>query len=176
MSLILRTWLAFAALGVGLIHLALVVSAPLPVALVAALIGFTELAWAVLVLRQQRIFAPRAGMFAALLPIALWLALLVSAPPFANNASLSHGALAAGAALELFVAAALALHLRRGRALPIERRAPPPWLYLSGLMAGALAVGAIVTPALASTAAGRYAQPHGEHTLQVELPHDDDHR
>lgn len=89
---ITRAWLAFAAIGAGMIHLALVVGSPLPLAAAPALLGAAELGWGVAVLMR------------AVLAIA----------------------------------------------------------------AGALVVGAVTTPALAATEAGRQAQPHGAHVMQPE--------
>lgn len=172
MSIVIRTWLGFAALGVGLIHLALVISSPLPLAIALGVIGATEVGWAVLTLRQPRIASPRLVILGALLPIALWLGIVLLAPFAAPElpTQLSTVALSIAAALELFVAVVIAMYLRRGNDLSSPPRTPAPWLYLTGLTAGALAVGAIVTPALASTAAGEYAQPHGEHSVPLEPP------
>ncbi len=52
LSPIVRGWLAFAALGTGLIHLALAVSAPLPLAVAFGAIGFVEFAWGVVSVRS----------------------------------------------------------------------------------------------------------------------------
>ena len=76
-------------------------------------------------------------------------------------------ALAASAVLELVAAALLrrgALRIRGADAAPSPSSEPPAaWRYLLGLGVGALLVGGLVTPALAATEAGDYAQPHGGH-------------
>ena len=54
MSQITRTWLGFAAIGAGLIHLAMVVSSPLPVAIVLVGLGVTEIGWGILAFANGR--------------------------------------------------------------------------------------------------------------------------
>jgi hypothetical protein len=86
-------------------------------------------------------------------------AVVLDSPGFA--APLPFLPLAIATVFELFVAAVLGAHLRRS----VEPVAPPSaGRYLAGLLAGSLAVAALTTPALAATASGEVAQPHGEHT------------
>lgn len=178
MSAIIRTWLGFAALGAGLIHLALVVGSPLPVAGVLALIGSAEVSWAVTSLRRGRAVAPRTALVGALLPSALWVTVVVLAPAVDELPALNVGPLAVASALTFFVAIVIAIHLGRGSDPSAVRAEPAAWLYLAGLLAGALVVGSAVTPALALTEAGAHAQPHGEHGTPSNLPvspHDGHH-
>ena len=167
MSTVTRTWLAFAALGTGMIHLALVLGSPLPVAVVLVIFGVAELAWAVHTFRRETIAAPRLVLLGALLPILLWGMLLLAAatletPEVASSLSLT--AMGLAAVLELFAAGVIAVQLRRGVDFAAPTRTPKAGPYLAGLFVGGMIVAAITTPALAATEAGLYAQPHGEHS------------
>ena len=167
MSTITRTWLAFAALGTGMIHLALVISSPLPIAVVLLILGLIEFGWGVLTFVRERIAHPRWVLLGALLPILLWglltaIATALEAPAIASSLGLT--ALGFATLLELFVAGTLAVQLRRGVDFSAPSRMPSAVRYLSGLLVGGLVVAAMTTPALAATEAGVYAQPHGEHS------------
>jgi hypothetical protein len=148
-SPITRSWIAFAAVGAGLIYLALVVSASVVVGGILAVIGIAGFAWGVLVMFDDRFLAPRVAVIAVLVPIGVWLGVVLLAS--AGYAELAQGfrpfPLIVATVLELFVAVALALHLRRGSrgAAPTTRR------YVIGLLAGILVIGALVAPALAAT-------------------------
>ncbi|MCU1405264.1 MAG: hypothetical protein JWQ43_1567 [Glaciihabitans sp.] len=171
MSTVTRTWLAFAALGTGMIHLALVISSPLPIAIVLVLIGVAEIGWGVLTFVRDRIARPRLVLVAAVAPIVLWAAVVLAAAATgtaAVGADLGFSALAIAAVLELFVAGVLAVQLRRGINFAAPSRTPPAGRYLLGLVLGGLAVASLTTPALAATEAGLYAQPHGQHRDGVE--------
>ena len=149
LSPITRSWIAFASVGAGLIYLALVISAAPVVGALLAVIGIVGFAWGVLVMFDEQFLAPRIAVVAVLVPIGVWLAavLLSSAGAGDLAAGFRPLPLAAATALELFVAVALALHLRRGprAAVPSTRR------YVLWLLAGILVIGAIVAPALAAT-------------------------
>jgi hypothetical protein len=170
-SAVTRAWLGFAALGTGMIHLALVISSPPPIAAVLAACGLAECAWGMLAFARERIAAPRAVLAGAMAPVVLW-ALLVAAAAAAGRSaiasSLGFTALAVATLLELFVAAVIAVQLRRGVDFRAPSRMPPAGRYLLGLMLGGLAVAALTTPALAATEAGRFAQPHGQHSDTFE--------
>lgn len=180
MGPVTSAWVAFAALGAGLVHLALVVGAPWPVAAALVVLGAAELVWGVAALRAGRPPLPRAALAVALAPIAAWMATLaVSAVvPIADAvAALRPLPLAVTTLLGLIAAVSLGARLRRERdgAAAASRESSPPQpehagRYLVGMLAGALVVGALVTPALAGTEAGLYAQPHGEHPgLDLDL-------
>ena len=162
-----RSWLAFAAIGTGLIHLALVINSPLPIAIVLAAFGIVELGWGVLTFAKEQIIAPRVVLIAATAPIVAWSLLVVAATVFEGVtvvSSLGVFPLAVATLFELFIACVIAVHLRRttdGKATPKTIGAGR---YLLGVMVGAFAVSVLTTPALAATAAGLYAQPHGEHS------------
>jgi hypothetical protein len=153
MSSILRGWIAFAGLGSGIVHLALAVDSPAGFAIALLLVGVLQFVWGVLTMAATRLIAPRAVIAGALLPAAaLWAAEIVTGGPVRALPLL------VATVLELFVAMSVAVALRRGRP-----DGPPPSAgrYLVGLAAGALAVAAVVTPALAATRAGESAVPHG---------------
>jgi hypothetical protein len=148
MSTVTRTWLAFAALGTGMIHLALVLGSPLPVGVALAIFGVIEVAWSIVTFRRETIAAPRLVLLGALAPLLLWGMLLTAAtalgaPQLASSLSSA------------------------------PSRTPKAGVYLSGLVAGGMLVAAITTPALAATEAGLYAQPHGEHSDSFEPRVDD---
>lgn len=174
MSSITRTWLAFAGVGAGLIHLAMVVGSPLPLALFLGAMGLLEFGWGIYAFAASTLRAPRAVLFLALVPVLGW-ALLVTIGTALRMPVLASAIpfLPMGLASVLGIAAAvgLAVHLRRNPAENAPRPAPSAGRYLVALMAGALLVAGITTPALAATEAGLYAQPHGEHTgFTFDLP------
>jgi hypothetical protein len=172
-STITRTWLAFAAIGAGLVHLALVISSPVPIAIALVLIGVAEFGWGVLALARERVAAPRLVLFFALVPMLLWGLTVASATLFEDpgiSSSLGFGALAAATVLELFIAITLAVQLRRGVDFAAAPKTPPAGRYILALVVGGILVGAITTPALAATDAGRNAHHHGTDTLVID-PH-----
>lgn len=146
MSAVARSWIAFAAVGAGLIHLALAVDAPLLGALLLAGIGITEFAWGVLVMFDERFLAPRVAVVAALAPVALWVVALV-----VGIQSFRPVPLGVATLLELFVATTIAVALRRSR----QPRAVSTRRYVLGLLVGALVIGGLTAPALGATAAGQ---------------------
>lgn len=181
MPQITRTWLAFAALGAGLIHLALVISSPLPVAIALALLGVSEVGWSVLTFAKDDLVLPEVVRIVAVAPVILWSLLVVAsvlfdAPFLASSLTLVPMSIAL--VFQLFVALVLTLHLRRladSDATPPTPRTPTAGRYLLALTAGGLLVGALTTPALAATEAGHYAQPHGDHQASfVPKPTTDD--
>lgn len=146
MSPIVRGWIAFAAVGAGLIHLALVISAPLFGGALLAGVGIVEFAWGVMVMFDERFLVPRLAVVAVLAPIGLWIAgLLLDADSFRPFP------LAIATLFELFIAVALAVSLRRPRAT----RAVSTRRYALGLAAGAVVAGVLTGPALGATEAGR---------------------
>ncbi|WP_461470809.1 hypothetical protein [Microbacterium sp. HJ5] len=158
----LPSWAAVAAWGAGLIEIALGAGALTQggaargagIALVA--LGAGALAWGVAALVRGRIVVPRTGVAASLAGIAAGI-LALTADPVRTSI------VAVGAASALLLATALACASRlRGRG---ERRADaaPPRTWV--MIAAAIVVAAVVTPALAATEAGRNASPHGEHML-----------
>jgi hypothetical protein len=165
MSAITRTWLAFAAIGTGLIHVALVIGSPLAVGIPLAVLGLTEFGWGVLAFARDTVGFARTAVVVAIAPVVLWGLLLVTstisqAPELAGTLGVIP--LAVATVFELFIAGVLAVHLRRGAERAATLPAPGVGRYLVGIVVGGLAVAGLTTPALAATEAGLYAQPHGE--------------
>lgn len=155
MPAISRSWVAFAAVGAGLIHLALVIQAPVALAIPLALLGLAEFGWGVLTFARERLMFPRVALVVAVVPTVLWALLLATAPSVA--ASLGFLPLAVSTLFGLFVAAMLARHLRR----TTDAAPQPPGIarYLLAIIAGGLVIVALTAPALASTEAGGSSVP-----------------
>ena len=170
MSTITRTWVAFAAVGVGLIHLALVIGAPVGLGIVLAVLGLAEFGWGVLTFARDSVPAPRVALAVAIIPVLGW-ALLLAVATAAESPAIAEALpllpLLVATGLELFIAALVGVHVRRADAPP-----PPPGLarYLLGLAAGALVVAALTTAALAGTQAGLLTDPAGDRLDPFNFP------
>jgi hypothetical protein len=167
MSTITRTWLAFAAIGAGLIHLALVIGSPLPVGIALVGLGVAELGWGIMTFLRDAPVAPRAALVGSIAPIVLWSLVVVASTLFQDSilaSSLELFPLAIATLFQLFIAGVLSVHLRRKAEAEVEPTTPSAWRYLVGVLVGGIAVSMLTTPALAATEAGLYAQPHGEHS------------
>jgi hypothetical protein len=181
---ITRTWLAMAAIGAGLIHVALGAGAPPVLAVPLISIAAAEVVWGALTVLKDRVFTPTAALAGALAPIGLWVLLITAASVSGAPELLSPlPFLAMGSAtlFDLFLAGVLAVQRRRAMragdpASPARnanansdadaepnRGAAEPSVgrYLLGVLAGACVVSALTTPALANTHAGQSAVPHG---------------
>jgi hypothetical protein len=176
--MIMTVWMAFCAIGAGVLHLALVVTASPVVAVPLGIVGAAELIWAIIALHER----PRAlhGALAVLVAVPVaWAVVVVAESRGAAPLGMPLETMLAASVLQLVVGALIAVRLRSSRLDAADRPAvrPAGTLALVGSMvvAGVL-VGAITTPALSETAAGENARPHGEHLLG-ELPapagHDD---
>jgi hypothetical protein len=153
-SQVLRGWLAFAAIGTAVIHLALVISSPAPLAVVLVLLGVVEFAWGILTLARDRILFPRVARIGAMAPVLLWslvvvLATLLDAPAVASYFNFIPMFVAT--VFQLFIALSITTVLR---AEARTAKAVSPTRYLLGMFAGALVVVALTTPALSFTTAG----------------------
>ncbi|WP_316310681.1 hypothetical protein [Clavibacter michiganensis] len=166
MSLLIRHWLALAALGAALIHLAVGAGSP-PAAMVALLlIGVAEGAWAIAVLRSDRLPVPGWAALGALVPVAGWAllvtaAVVMSAPGITSD--LPAIPMLAATLLDLVVAAVVGRHLRsraeseaQAACTAVEATFPADVLVGSGASLPSAAVSpAVAAPALpAATAAG----------------------
>lgn len=168
-----RTWPMLAAFGAGLVLLALSAGAGGAAGGVLAAVGVAALAWGVLSLHRGRPVLPGAAL-------GVGVALLVGAAVLvgtglAGTAGVAAGPLLAASVFAAVVAGNAALVLRRrARAMgpgaavngapdAAGRPAIDGRRSLVGLVAGALLVAGLATPALAATEAGRLAVPHGEH-------------
>lgn len=136
MSAATRAWLAFPAVGAGLIHLALALAAPFPFSLALGLWGAAEFFWGVFAFALDRVPVPRAALGAAVAPTILWgLAIAFGvAPP------VSLVAMAGACLLELVVAVGLARHLRAAA----RPEAPPRRAGVAGVLA-AVVVAVVIT-------------------------------
>ena len=158
-STITRTWLAFAAIGAGLIHVALVIGAPLPLGIGFAVLGLVEFGWGVLTFAREGVPYPRVVLAGALLPVLGW-GLLLAASTVSGTiaAALPFLPLAVTTLFELFIAVTVAVHLRRAR--DDAPRVPSLGRYLAGLAAGLVVVVGLTAPALAATQVASYGQPN----------------
>ncbi|PRI11845.1 hypothetical protein [Leucobacter massiliensis] len=168
-------WCGLAAFGAGLILCAVAAGSPALVAAVLLALAVAEFGWAVLALRWDRIPAPRAAIAVAVLVVASVTLLL-----FTGTVGIVP--LLALLLLHWTVAVLAAFELRRsGRAVPSsapgragaageQRTAPDERPAARWPRAGTLAViltvqamlvAAVTTPALANTAPGEFALPHG---------------
>jgi hypothetical protein len=139
-----RAWIGTAAIGAGLIHLALVLDAQLVVGALLAIVGVAEFGGGLLALFDVRFLVPRVAIVAALCPVVLWIAALLLGAP-----SLRPLPLAAASLLDLAIAALLALAMRRA---PTRPRRPS---VIAGALLGVLVVVAVTVPALLATRAGQ---------------------
>jgi hypothetical protein len=188
MSAVLRTWLGFLALGAGLLHFALVIGSPLPVALVLLFIGAAEFVWGVITFVRPTPPFPMLARSGALVPVIGWALLLVVAGADSFGPLTSSGTLLpmlVASLFDLLIAVGLTVLLRRASVRdatsPIDLandgadgqtpdaasaptvEAPPAHAgrHLVGVIGGALVIAALTTPALAATEAAQYARPHG---------------
>ncbi|MCU1570312.1 MAG: hypothetical protein JWR33_1053 [Naasia sp.] len=171
MKAIARIWIAFAALGAGLVHLAVAAGAPPLLLVVFSLLGLAELAWFAAALRLSHFPVRRLALVGSLLALVIWAAAVLAGggigvtvdnlPPFA---------LASASALDVVVAVTMAVSLRRAPRLPgdvdVEPRAGR---LLLGVLAGAALMTAVALPALGQTEAG-IAALGGPHAHHQDLP------
>jgi hypothetical protein len=172
----IRTWPALFAWGAGLIHIAVAAGSPLGVLVPLTVLGVAELVWGIAMLRLGRmplvrwalavgVVATLAGLVLALFDLMAWIPLVSS--------SVMLVAIAGAAAVTVRRAArgrdprgtdVRGTDVRGSDAQASARSAVPAGRTLVGVLAGALLVSALTTPALAQTKAGDYAVPHGEMT------------
>lgn len=159
--MIVRTWVAFAAIGAGLIHIALVLGSPLPLGIAFAMLGLAEFGWGVLTFARDSVPLPRVALVVALAPIVIAGALAATGLGLVIPGSVRLLPLAVASLFELFIAGVLASQVRRGVRKEASPVTPAVGRYLLGLVVGGLVVASLTTPALAATEAGQHAQPHG---------------
>ena len=165
MTTMIRTWLGFAALGAGLVHLAVAAGAPLVSTLLLALIGVLEAAWGVTALAREHVPVPRIALAGAVLAVAGWVAGAVPrrrrdvphgracrgrrrspCPPFPCSARRCSTSPAPPRSPSWCAA---------GR--PAVVRQPGVWSYLGGVVAGAAVVAGITSVSLGATPVGALA-------------------
>lgn len=182
MNPINRSWLAFAAIGAALIHLAVGAAAPLPLSIILVGLGIAELGWGVLSLIRGRILAQDATIALALVPVFVWgvTATLGSGLGVsADSTGLPFYPMAVASLFDIVLSTALAVSRRRAArwttagavdatvdAAPAGPPAEPSaWRFLAALMIGSLLFSGLTTSALAATEAGKHAVPHGSHSI-----------
>ncbi|WP_210479960.1 hypothetical protein [Naasia sp. SYSU D00948] len=173
-----RIWIAFAALGAGLIHLAVAAGAPPVLLAVFLVLGAAEIAWCVATMVTSRFPLRQLALVGSLLPLVAWASALVLGDAVgATVENLPPVALASATLLDVVVGVAMAVSLRRSPdASPLPAAEPAAGWTVLGLTAGALVMSALTLPALGQTQAGIDAMngPHG-HGHSVEVPGDAGH-
>ena len=151
---VLRSWLGFLAIGAGLVHVALAVGSPAPVAGALLLVGAAEFGWGALAIARPTPPVPRLARAVAFVPVIGWTLLLVvagadSLGPLTSSTQLLPMLVAS--LFDLLVAGGLTAMLRRATATA------HPGRRLVAVIVGALVIAAITAPALAATEAGQLA-------------------
>lgn len=151
-------WSSLAGFGIALILCATAAGSGIAIAVPLLLLAAAHLAWAVAALRLGRIAMPRVVCALAASEVLLAGGMLITGVigfvPFLALAGLSWSVSA--------VAAIALRSARRGApALPVSR-VRRPGVFVLVLVAEALVVSAVTTPALALSTPGEFALPHGE--------------
>lgn len=167
-------WPALFAWGAGLIHIAVAAGAPLGVLVPLTALGAAELVWGIAALRLGRIplvrtslavgvLATLGGLVLALFDLMAWIPLVSSSLMLLAIAAASSVRLRRGTrGIDDTGTDARGGDTRGGDGDASARPSAPVGRSLIGVVAGALLVSALTTPALAQTHAGDYAIPHGE--------------
>ncbi len=155
-SALTRAALGFAALGAGLLHLALAVGAAPVLAAGLLVVGAAEFLWGVLSTARPEAFIPRVAIAGALVPPAAWVVLLLAGIPDGPRPL----PMLAATVLDLAVAIGVATALRR-------REHPEPRHPAVGIAVAGLVVAALTVPALFATEAV------GALPTDVMPPHED---
>jgi hypothetical protein len=166
---VVRCWAGFASLGAGLVHLAVVhehLAEWWVYGVFFAVVGAAQLAFGLGALGRDRAPLARQVACANLALVALWAVTRTTGLPVGPQRwtpePVGRPDLLS-VALEVATVLALAVLARAGDR-PLSRRPPASASrYVALLFAGALAVSAMTTPALAATEAGGHAHPHGVH-------------
>lgn len=163
-----RCWAAFACLGAGLIHLAVVHQHLAQWRLAGVffvLVGVTQVGWAIAALARRTVPAAGITATASLALVALWGVTRTTGLPFGPDAGTAEPVGTADVLCVVLQMTTVVLVLVSaavsGRGNPPSRD-PSPGLKLALLGAGALVMAALTTPALAATDAGAHAHPHFE--------------
>jgi len=182
MNPIIRIWLAFAAIGAALIHLAVGAAAPLPLSIILVGFGIAELGWGVVTLYRGRVLAQDATIALALVPVFVWgvTATLGSGLGVAaGSTGLPFYPMAVASLFGISLSAALAVFRRLGSRSPAAPEADdaadtavaqtlvelPAWRFLAAVIVGSVLFSGLTTSALAATEAGKHAVPHGSHSI-----------
>lgn len=155
-SAVARCFLGFAALGAGLVHLALAIGSATWLAAALIAIGAAEFLWGVFTVSRPGVPVPRVAIAGALVPIVAWVGLLVVGVDGPRP-----GPMLAATVLDLAVAIGVAAGLRRAPR-------PEPRHPLLGIAIAAALVAAITVPALIATEAPHWV---GDLPAHDEPPH-----
>jgi hypothetical protein len=166
-----RCWAGFASFGAGLVHVAVVrehLEVSLSHGVFFAVVGLAQIGWALWALRGPAVPRPGATALATVALIALWVVSRLVGLPFGLAAREPVGtADVLAVVLEVALILCVALAARSSAMVRPDgpEQAAHPALasarFVSLLAAGALAVSAVATPAMAATMAGEHAHPHG---------------
>lgn len=140
-SVVTRSSLGFAALGAGLIHLALAIGAEVGLAVGLVVVGAAEALWGVLAVSRPGLPAPRISLAAALVPPITWVLVLTTSLTGPRPLPMLAATL-----LDLAIAVGIAIGLRR----PSVRESRRPAI---GIGIAALVVVLISAPAVVATGA-----------------------
>ena len=166
-----RCWAGFASFGTGLVHIAVVrehFAESWAHGTFFAVVGLAQIGWALLALHRVSVPFPRLTAAATLGLISLWavsrtvglsLDPLTAAPEPVGTADLL--AVLLEISLILCILAAIPRPATTTAEAPSTRDRASSARFLALLAAGALAVAAIATPAMAATQAGQHAHEHG---------------
>lgn len=167
-----RIWIAFAALGAGLIHLA-VAAAAAPLLLVPfAVLGSAELAWSIATMLLSRYPVRPLALVGAILPLVTWAtALMLGDAIGVTVANLPPLPLASASLLDIVLAVAMSASLRRAPdAAPAPATEPAAGWTVLGIASGAILMSALTLPALGQTQAGIAAMDGAHAHAAVTLP------
>jgi hypothetical protein len=146
MSPVRRGWVGFAAIGAGLIHFAVATTAAPALAIAASIIGAAAFGWGVLVLFDERFVAARIAVFAALVPIAVWVVAIIAG----LGASLHVLPLGIAAMCEVIASIVLAVQVRMPTSAVATTTSTVVGFVCAGLVIGALTVLALIVSASAA--------------------------
>jgi hypothetical protein len=168
-SFIGRTWSAYAALGAGLVLLALAsehLAGDLTLGVALAALGVAEVLWAVLALRGPAP-SPRAALAVLLTGGVGWLVVAALVDGVLSGADLAAGSLQLVAAVLLAVALRPSPVVSVGPEEPVvEPKEAGNGTRLAALTLGALLFASITVPGLAATDAGDHAHMPGMSSMQ----------
>jgi hypothetical protein len=150
MSQVRRGWVGFAAIGAGLIHFAVATNAAPALAIAASIIGAVAFGWGVLVLFDERFVAAHITVFAALVPIAVWVVAIIAG----LGASIPVLSLGIAAVFEVIASLLLGVHLR----IPTTA-APTTTSTIVGFASAVLVMGALTVLALVASASATQIIP-----------------
>lgn len=174
-----RCWAGFASLGAGLIHIAVVrehlAESPF-LGISFVLVGIAQLGWALLALSRDTVPAPRVTAVVTAVFIAVWAVSRTVANPLTSTPEPVGVADALTVVLEVALIGCVLVAMTRAGRTPVGAdqrlsRAAASARGLVLLAAGALAVSALATPAMAATGAGDHARGH--HGQVVDDEHTD---